>query len=139
MRETMLSDTTTGEPATGTEIRYRLLGEAVERFAGQIEAVTECLLRATRVLEEAAPCCEESAGRSWQYTSWLVERLRAELTAARAWHQGASGNHVLNVGRLRDALAILGWSIDRASLLVDRAEIALATSGVGTYGIGGDT
>jgi len=107
------------------ETRYPLLEAAIQRWADQIEAATEGLALAVRLVEQAA--AGNRARPLWRTAERLADRLRAQLAAAFAWRQAVSEDGAIDALRLESALTALRRSIDRASVLLGRTDIALAT------------
>ena len=124
---TELSTPVAGETGASAEARYPLLEAAIERWADQIEAATEALGLAVRLVEQAAACSREPARPLWRTAERLADRLRAQLAAALAWRQAVSEDGAINALRLESALTALKRSVDRASMLLGRTDIALAT------------
>jgi hypothetical protein len=126
-----MSDTARIEPVTkqtgaSAEAGYPLLEAAIERWADQIEAATEALGLAVRLVEQAAACRREPARPLWKTAERLADRLRAQLAAALAWRQAVSEDGAIDALRLESALTGLRSIVGRASILLLVADIVLA-------------
>ncbi len=112
-------------------VPYQLLVDVVQQCADQIDIPTRRLLVVVELMQRSAWADDAQARRLWGMAERLAEELRAHLKDARAWLQAISENRSLDLARLQGAQSTLRNSVDRASVLLSRSDIVLATSGPG--------
>lgn len=112
-------------------VPYQLLVDVVQQCADQIDVPTRRLLAVVELMQRSSWADDAQARRLWSMAERLAEGLRAHLKDAEAWLLAISGNHPIDLARLQDAPSTLRRSVDRASVLLSRSDILLATSGPG--------